>query len=68
MSWRGFVKRVKSSTSADQHDGVDQRDTPDRLQSVNDRAQVPCGKEAGYLLLDALKPSLGIHDRIDRPR
>ena len=65
MSWRGFEKLSEVVDFSDQHHGVDQRNTPHYLQGVNNWAQIPFGKETGYLLLDLLKAPLRIHDGID---
>ena len=48
----------------DQHHGIDQCDPPHRLQRVNNWAQIPFGKKAGYLFLDPQAP-FRIHDGID---
>ena len=36
-----------------------------RLQRVNNWAQIPFGKKAGYLFLDPLQTSFRIHNGID---
>ena len=58
-------KACEIANFSDQHHGCDQSDTPHRLQGVNNWAQIPFGKEIGYLLLDSLKAPLRIHDGID---
>src|SRR5665647_3922756 len=49
----------------DQHHRIDQRDTSHRLQRVDNWAQIPFGKKAGYLFFDPLQAPFRIHDGID---
>ena len=58
MSWRVADFR-------DQHHGIDQRDPPHRLQTVNNEPQIPVGEESEDLFLDSLEAPFRIHDGID---